>query len=237
MLHDTKWLREEWMSLAEVSLPLLLKSAVSGIEKCKVHNQPLACRWKWKGRCETERQPCQGWWWGPRPVLLVSQKWSGPARHPGTWSPIKKKVIKSIDLNFLKRKLQLLMTYRWDEDIPSGELPSCHRRQGLPLQHHSSPSGRGMRRVQWQTGAGRVPLKDLENRNQKLTNRTPFYSSHQFVHHALKRYTKSFAWTLTNHCLYTVAHQHRQEAMVRGSASAVDDVWKLGRPLQMDNRS
>lgn len=42
---------------------------------------------------------------------------------------------------------------------------------------------------------------------------------------------------LTDHCLYAVAHQHRQEAMVRGSASAVDDVGKLWCPFQMDNRS
>lgn len=43
--------------------------------------------------------------------------------------------------------------------------------------------------------------------------------------------------SLTNHCLYTVAHQHRQEAMVGSSASAVDDVRKLRCPFQMDNRS
>lgn len=35
---------------------------------------------------------------------------------------------------------------------------------------------------------------------------------------------KTFRHNLTNHCLYTVAHQHRQEAMVGGSAGAVDDV-------------
>ena len=41
--------------------------------------------------------------------------------------------------------------------------------------------------------------------------------------------------TLTNHCLYTVAHQHRQEAMVRRRPGAVDDVGKLRGPLQVDN--
>lgn len=48
---------------------------------------PLVCRWKWKGRYGTERQPCQGLWWGPQLSLLELQKWSGLARHPGTWSP------------------------------------------------------------------------------------------------------------------------------------------------------
>lgn len=44
---------------------------------------------------------------------------------------------KMANFNFLKRKLQLVMTYCYDQNIPSGGLPSCHKRQGLPLQHHS----------------------------------------------------------------------------------------------------
>lgn len=55
------------------------------------------------------------------------------------------------------------------------------------------------------------------------------------VHQTVNCETKSFSSILTDHGLYAVAHQHRQEAMVGGSAGAVDDVGKLGRPLQMDN--
>ena len=38
---------------------------------------------------------------------------------------------------------------------------------------------------------------------------------------------------LTDHGLYAVAHQHRQEAVVGGCAGAVDYVGQLGRPLQV----
>ena len=41
--------------------------------------------------------------------------------------------------------------------------------------------------------------------------------------------------SLTNHRLYTVAHQHGQEAVVRRRPGAVDDVGKLRCPLQVDN--
>lgn len=39
-----------------------------------------------------------------------------------------------------------------------------------------------------------------------------------------KKKEKLLATMLTNHCLNTVAHQHRQEAVVGGGAGAVDDV-------------
>lgn len=62
------------------------------------------------------------------------------------------------------------------QGIPSGGLPSCHRRQELHLQHHSLPSGRGMRRVQWQTGVGRVPSEDLENANLIFLMHYPIFT-------------------------------------------------------------
>jgi len=85
---DRDWERNELMLQASNKR---LRNGIRNKKKMHMENPPLACRWKLKGRCGTERQPCQGWWWGPQPELLVSQRWSDPAHHPRTWSPIRYK--------------------------------------------------------------------------------------------------------------------------------------------------
>lgn len=49
----------------------------------------------------------------------------------------------------------------WLDPAPLEGLPSCHRKQEPLHQHHSWPSDRGMKRVQWQTGVGMAPSMDL----------------------------------------------------------------------------
>lgn len=97
-----------------------------------------------------------------------------------------------------------------------------------------------MKRVLLQTGVGKVPSEDLESKKKQQGGGG--VKSSDFIYQIscallIKNLGNNFCYVLTNHCLYAIANQHGQEAMVWGSAGAVDDVGKLGRPLQMDNWS
>lgn len=91
-----------------------------------------------------------------------------------------------------------------------------------------------MKRVLLQTGVGKVPSEDLERKGGVKSSHFIYQISCTSL---IKNLGHNFCYVLTNHCLYAIANQHGQEAMVWGSAGAVDDVGKLGRPLQMDNWS